>query len=165
MSDIQVGDDTVLTVQAMNGQYRIEANPEQDDPWPDPVDALTTGEEGWIAVLTGTQHGPVSIRFQFLATAPEMVETDWEMVGERDLQCEDDVVRIRDLFSDAAPQIITVSPGIYRLRVHVSGRSAAAPFGIVNEPIERHFIQMWTAQESSDPVVLVGPDDWANAYS
>jgi hypothetical protein len=164
MSDIHLGDDTVLTIQAMNGQYRIEADPEQDDAWPDPVDALTSGEDGWIAVLTGTQHGPVAIRFEFLPAAPDAVATDWDMVGERDLHCEDSVVRIKDLFSDAQPHVITVTPGIYRLRLHVSGRSAAASVRIVTEPIERHFIQMWPVAESSDPVLLVGPDDWAKAY-
>jgi hypothetical protein len=46
----------------------------------------------------------------------------------------------------------------------MTGRAAAQPFGIVHEPIERHFIQMWAVSEPSDQVVLVGPDDWGRLY-
>jgi hypothetical protein len=83
MSELHLGDDAVLTVKAMNCQYRIEADPEQWEDWPTPVNSLTTGEDGWISVLTGTRFGPVTIRFQFLATAPESVDAGWEVVGER----------------------------------------------------------------------------------
>lgn len=159
-----MGDDAVLTVTAMNGQYRIDADPEQDDPWPETIDALTTGEDGWIAVLTGTQHGPVLIRFQLRMAAPESIDSGWQMVGERDLYCEADTVRIHDLFSNVPPHVIAVDPGIYRVRIHVFGRSDAASVSIVEEPIERHFIQMWKVRTPGDPAILVGPDAWATAY-
>jgi hypothetical protein len=164
MSELHVGDDTVLTVIAMNGQYRIEADPEQDEDWPTPVNALATGEDGWVAVLTGTQFGPVTVQVQILAAPPESYETGWEMVGERDLHCDEDVIRIRDLFSNIPPDTVTVRPGIYRLRIHVSSRAEASPFAVVEEPIERHLVQMWAVPEPRDPVVLVGPDEWGRNY-
>ena len=164
MSELHLGDDTVLTVRAMNGQYRIEANSEQYEDWPIPINALTTGEAGWIAVLTGTHNGPVAIRFQFLTAAPALVETGWDMVGERDLYCEEDTVKIKDLFTSMPPHIIIVVPGTYRLRLHVAGRSAAASVRMLSEPIERHFIQMWAVSQATGQAILAGPDDWGTAF-
>lgn len=161
---LHVGDDAVLTVTAMHGQYRIEADPEQWEDWPDPVDALTSGEDGWIAVLTGTQWGPVTVRFQFRDSAPEALEPGWDMVGERDLVCDETEVRITDLFSNTPPHVVVVTPGRHRLRIHVADRAAAHPFGIVSEPIERHFVQMWATDQPADTVLLTEPDEVARAY-
>jgi hypothetical protein len=92
------------------------------------------------------------------------METGWDMVGERDLYCEEDTVQIKDLFSSMPPHLAIVVPGIYRLRLHVAGRSAAASVRILSEPIERHFIQMWAVPQATDQVVLAGPDDWGTAF-
>jgi hypothetical protein len=61
---------SVLTVTAMNGQYLVEASQRRGTPWPDPADALTTGEDHWMAVLTGTQHGPVTITVALAGEPP-----------------------------------------------------------------------------------------------
>jgi hypothetical protein len=163
---IHVGDDAVLTVKAMNGQYRIEADPEQWDEWPDPMYGLTTGEDGWIAVLTGTQHGLVTVRFQFRDSAPRELEPGWDMVGERDLICEDTTVRVKDLFSNVPPHVVVVTPGRYRLRIHVADREAAQRAGVatINEAIEKHFIQMWATGESAETVLLTEPDEKGRRY-
>lgn len=163
---IHVGDDAVLTITAIHSQYRIEADPEQWDEWPDPVDGLTTGEDGWIAVLTGTQHGLVTVRFQFRDSAPRELEPGWDMVGERDLVCEGTQVLVKHLLGDIPPDVVAVTPGRYRLRIHVAGREAAQRAGVAthNEPIERHFVQMWATSEPAETMLLTEPDEKARRY-
>lgn len=73
----------VATVQ--DGQYYIEASGGRGGDWRDPQDGLTTGQANWVAVITGTQWGPVAVHLQSLSTAPASVEAGWEMVVERDI--------------------------------------------------------------------------------
>ncbi|GAA0970866.1 hypothetical protein [Actinocorallia libanotica] len=76
--------DPVL-VTAQEGQYHIQDGPERLNPWPDPVEALTTGEDNWIAVITGTQWGPVTVHHRLLSKPPTALDPDWDMIAERDI--------------------------------------------------------------------------------
>jgi hypothetical protein len=55
----------VATVQ--DGQYYIEASGGRGGDWLDPQDGLTTGQDNWVAVITGTQWGQNS----------SVVDTGW----------------------------------------------------------------------------------------
>jgi hypothetical protein len=156
----------VLTMKAMNGQYVIESSPERSDPWPAPFDALTTGEENWIAVLTGTEFGLVEIEVAITGEFPgwDPGQQGWDMVGERDLAVEHGEVLIHDLFSNIPPCRLQLGHRRYRLRIHVRGRAEAAPHGYLAEVLERHQILFVPTDEVRPPATLKGPDEWARNY-
>jgi hypothetical protein len=156
----------VLTIKAMNGQYVIESSPKRSDPWPAPFDALTTGEGNWIAVLTGTEFGPVEIGVAIAGEFPgwEPGQKAWDMVGERDLAVEHGEVLIHDLLSDTPPCRLRLGHRRYRLRIHVRGRTEAAPYGYLAEVLERHHILFFPTDEVRPPATLKGPDEWARNY-
>lgn len=152
----------VLTVQAMDGQYLFDSFGLHDDPWPEPWQALTGGDHTWISVLTGTHYGPIDIRLQVHTAAPTDVDAGWEMVGERDLWCNEGGLRLHDLYSNEPGCHLDVQPGPYRVRIHVAGRAEAASIGDTKTPVERHFIQLWPTSIDAPPELHIGPDEYAH---
>jgi hypothetical protein len=86
------------------------------------------------------------------------------MVAERDLWCTEGGLRVHDLYSDAPGYHLDISPGPYRVRVHVAQRSVAAAIGDTRDPTERHFLQVWPTSDDAEPQLLTGPDSYATAY-
>lgn len=152
-----------LSVTAADGQYWLDASQLYDDPWPDPVYALFTGEEDWIAILTGTQYGPVTVHVTVTGTVPEQLEPGWDMAGERDLLLPAGTVRILTPASTPALQL-QLDPGRYRVRIHVRGRSEAQPYGHLEEPLEEHHLVLWPTRQPQSPALLTGPDEYADDY-
>jgi hypothetical protein len=153
----------VLTVNAKERQYRIQATVDYDQPWPASEDGLTTGEDSWTAVITGTQWGPVTIGVQVLGEAPLRLEEGWDMVVERDIVSEAGGLEIIELF-DTGGASIRASAGRLRLRIHVHNRAGAAPHGYLDTALESHLIQIWPSDEPQPPAMLVGPDEFATRY-
>ncbi|MFI0366641.1 hypothetical protein ACH35V_02105 [Actinomadura sp. 1N219] len=155
-----------LVVEAREGQYLIEAAAGRDNVWPPPLDGLTTGEDSWTAVLTGTSWGPVTVHLQSLDRQPDTIAGDWEMIVERDIVTDESGgLEVRGIFQEGAAGGVPLPPGRYRLRIHVRGRSAAAPHNILETPVEAHLIQLWPTTAAHPPAVLVGPDDEASRKS
>lgn len=150
-----------VLIRAVEGQYRIEGSINVTNPWPTPLDGLTTGESNWIAVLAGTQFGPVRLRLEYLPEPPEGVDPGWEMVVERDISNEGRGIAVMCIFDQRQTAGLPLPTGIYRVRIHVRNRTEAAQYNIVDSPLEDHLIQIWPAPEHSKPTVLVGPDSEA----
>ncbi|MGI5171444.1 SAM-dependent methyltransferase [Spirillospora sp. CA-253888] len=154
-------DPRALTVTAQEGQYHIEAAADRNDPWPPPRDGLTTGEDNWAAVLTGTEWGPVTVHLQALQAPSAHIAPSWEMIAERDLVTATGIVEVRSIYLDNAAARLALTPGRYRLRIHVRGRALAAPYSVLETPLETHLIQLWPNPTAQDPVLLTGPDQYA----
>jgi len=145
-------------IQAEDGQYLIEGGPERIDVWPDSATGLTTGEAQWIAVLAGTQHGPVNVAAHLLDTQPPLITGQWDMVVERDLTVTVGVVLITNHYRIGKPITIAVESRLHRVRIHVRGRNEAIRHNFLKEPLESHYIELWPAGEPKTEVILVGPD-------
>ncbi|KAA9163960.1 hypothetical protein FPZ12_007970 [Amycolatopsis acidicola] len=162
---IEYGDDVVLEVRVSNRQYHVEANGDREDPWPYPADALTTGEENWFGVLCGTAQGPVNLRVQLLREKPaDQLDERWEMVGERSISVDGKHLQIIEIAAPAPFHTLKTGAGEYRARISVAHRWEARQAGNVTKPLEEHFLQIWPADDLSDPVVLRGPDTYAINY-
>jgi uncharacterized protein YndB with AHSA1/START domain len=154
--------DVVLTIRAMDGQYHIRSSPGIDNMWPGTTDGLFVGEDNWIAVLCGTQWGPVTISIHGHNAYPTEVDHDWDMAGEWTLYCPTGRLTIQDTYSNDRPTAIDVPTGWVRLRLSVRDRSIAAQAPEpITEPIERHYLQYWPVSDREDPTVVHGPDDYA----
>jgi len=154
--------DVVLTVPAMDGQYHVRTYPGVIDAWPDTADGLLVGEENWIAVLCGTQFGPVSLRIQRYDSRPSEVAVGWEMGVEWSLEAPDGVLSVHDIYSNNEPTLVTVPSGWLRIRVSVRGRLRAAETPEpVTVAIEEHLLEIWPAADGEDTAVVSGPDEYA----
>jgi hypothetical protein len=143
-----------MSVLVQHGQYRVEASDGFTDPWPAPKDKLTTGEDNWIAVLTGTQFGPLTIQAVVLDARPTEVVSGWEVVGERDLVAAEGRISIKSLFASESSHQFSVAPGRYRVRIHARGLAMAQPHGHLDVPLEDHYLQFWLSTEEAEPTVL-----------
>lgn len=150
-----------LTVRASYSQYLLDSSRQVDDPWPDPIHGLTTGEEDWLAILTGTQYGPVTVHLAVTGAQPERVESGWDMVGERDLSVPTGTVNVGGP-GDTPELQLRLEPGLYRVRIHVRGRAQAQPYGYLEKPMEEHLILLWPSQRPQPPARLTDPDDYAS---
>lgn len=167
---INFGDDVVLTVNAEDGQYHINAAGVHVDPWPTPTAALFGGEDNWIAVLCGTEYGPITVRIQVLDAAPGITTDDqWDMIGERDLvqnpgdhqptRWGRDIVTITELYSDAVA-VMAMPAGRYRVRIHVRNRQEAHHRNDPFTAFEEHYLIFWHADDSTAPRILTDLDEY-----
>jgi hypothetical protein len=145
-------------IRAEDGQYLIEGGPDRVDAWPDPVTAITTGEADWIAVLTGTHHGPVNVTAQLLDARPAAITGQWDMVVERDLTVTFSAVLIINHYRTGPPISIPTKRSVHRVRVHARGRDEAIRHNILEDPVEDYLIQLWPVEEPRQEEILVGPD-------
>src|SRR5689334_4812439 len=99
MLEINVGQRHSVTVHAQ-GQYQLISNVDDPGVWPAP-DGLTTGAEGWLSVLTGTRYGPINLDIEFLEGAPTGVRGDFEMIAERDINVDNEILEIQELHRSA----------------------------------------------------------------
>ncbi|MFI0468291.1 hypothetical protein ACH347_29770 [Saccharopolyspora sp. 5N102] len=155
-------DDVVLAVTVRDGQYHIRSLPGIDDMWPGSRDGLFVGEDNWVAVLCGTQWGPLELRVRRHDAPPGGVDRDWEMAAEWSLDCVEGALSIQSLYGSNPPHTIDVPPGWVRLRLSVRGRQRAQE---ATEPLdaaaENHFLELWPVPERYDPAVVLGPDSLA----
>jgi hypothetical protein len=156
--------DEVLTIHAMDGQYLIESDSHRDNLWPATVDGLTTGEANWVAVLTGANYGLVVVRITLLEISPAQVASPWDMVVERDLSVAGAGITVRSLYSNEGLAHIHADPGLYRMRIHVKGRSEGHQRSDPTRQVEFYYVQFWSAALSAAPAMLIGPDDFAAHY-
>jgi hypothetical protein len=172
---INAGDDVVLTVHAQDSQYHVNAAGLHDNPWPEPTASLFGGEDNWIAALTGTEYGPVTVRVQYLASAPPAVEVEhWDMIGERDLLQDPsgypptrwgrDVATIAEIYGDVVA-VLAMQAGRYRVRLHVRNRQEAHQRNDPTTAIEQHLFQIWSAASAQPAQVLTDIDSYARARS
>ncbi|HJP77448.1 MAG TPA: hypothetical protein VJ914_24480 [Pseudonocardiaceae bacterium] len=170
---INVGDDVVLTVNAQDGQYHINAAGLHTDPWPTPTATLFGGDDNWIAVLCGTEYGPITVRVRYLGVAPSITTGErWDMIGERDLVQDPgdhsptrwgrDIVVITEIYSDVVA-VIAMPPGRYRMRVHVRGRQEAHQRNDPLAAIEEHSLVFWRVDRATPPETLTDLDEYGNA--
>ncbi len=66
MTDNPCDNEVVLTVRVADGQYHVDTGIEHDDPWPASDDGLSTGEHGWIGVISGVDWGTLALVVQIL---------------------------------------------------------------------------------------------------
>ncbi|RKS68254.1 hypothetical protein BZB76_6514 [Actinomadura pelletieri DSM 43383] len=154
-----------MILQVQDGQYMVDAvADEYGDDWPEPEDSLTTGEEHWVYVITGTSWGPVTVHTQNLSQPPDEVEPGWEIVVERDILARQGVLTVENLYQSSATGGLRVRPGRARLRVHARGRAEARANKALEEPIEAHLLQIWPTDAPQTPSMLVGPDEYGRTY-
>ncbi|WP_157430709.1 hypothetical protein [Actinomadura macra] len=157
-------DPRTYVVPVQDGQYYIEASGGRGGDWLDPQDGLTTGQSNWVAIFTGTQWGPVTLRLQSLPERSTDLETGWEMIVERDIVTADGGLAVVSTYS-AGSGGMKLPPGRGRLRIHVRDRAVALRHSKLESPLETHFIQVWPSSEPQAPAVLLGPDDVASQIS
>lgn len=160
-------DSAGLDVRAEEGQYHLQASYVRVNPWPQPSDSLSTGEDNWIAVITGTSMGPVHVDVALHSQRPEPALSGWEMVAERDIIVGTEGLTIRRPLGRSRDPHLALSalPGRYRVRIHASGRDEASRAGpVLTSPLERHLIEIWPVQEPQPPQVLLGPDQYGQHY-
>lgn len=168
---INAGDDVVLTVDAEDGQYHINAAGLHNNPWPTPTSGLFGGEDNWIAVLCGTEYGPVTVRVQYLNAAPATATSEhWDMIGERDLVQDPadhpptrwgrDIVTITEIYSDAVA-VMAMPGGRYRARIHVRNRQESHNRNDPFTAIEEHLLIFWSVGSSTPPQTLTELDDYS----
>lgn len=159
---IRLGEELVLTVRAADGQYHLDTGVVHDNPWPDSVDGLTTGEAGWMAVITGVEWGPIAVRVQVRHAAPAGTDLGWDMVAERDLIVGGRGIAINEIYEAAPGYVCDAAPGLHRVRVSVRGRGAQHGEG--GESVEQHFLQIWPASSPTQPSTVHGPDRYGELY-
>jgi hypothetical protein len=162
MLSIDPGERLTMTLHA-EGQYQFVSEQGFVDTWPTTKDGLTTGAEDWMSVLTGTRYGPITVELAHLENPPGEIQTDYEMVVERDIEVVDHKISILELFRSAAGQFRT-GFGVYRVRISVRQRQEAHDAAENGPPIEEHLIQIWVVPDISEPATLVGPDTYARTY-
>lgn len=158
-------DDVVLTIQIQDGQYHLHTGSSTGDPsWPDTPNGLLLGEETWLAVLTGTQWGPLVVTLQSLNARPVSIDPGWDMAAEWTLNTPDSEITLQTTYGGATT--IATPEQWTRLRISVRNRRAAARRAelgeaVLTEPVEQHLIQYWPTTHVEDPAILVGPDEVA----
>ncbi len=84
------------------------------------------------------------------------------MVIERDLPVNDEGITITDLYLGNPHHAVDVPPGLWRVRLSVTGRDTSQ---VANtESSERHLIQMWPTTTARPRETLRGPDTYAQLY-
>jgi hypothetical protein len=157
--------DVVLTLTAREGQYHIHSSAGMDNPWSGTSDGLFVGEDTWVAILCGTQWGPVTASVRRHDARPAEIDSGWDMVAEWTLECPRGLLTIQALYSSEQVTAFDVPAGWVRLRVSVRNRYAASTTPEpIPEPIEHHHIQYWPVPDRQDPAVIHGPDDFASLY-
>jgi len=158
---LQPAPDVTFEILARYGEYGIETGAPHEDGFPDPLDFLTTGEDSWMLVLCGTGWGPVTLTVGTHAVPPA-VDTDgrWDMIGERDIVAAGTSIEFRPML-DAPNHTILVTPGRYRVRVHVKDRAAAHALGRIETPHETHRVDIWAVRNATDPATLTPPDRYS----
>jgi hypothetical protein len=152
-----------LTLAAADNQYQIQSDTHREDPWPDSPDGLLTGEDGWLAVITGAEWGPVEVVVEYRTAAPERLPDDYEMSAERDLYVDNGRIGIREIYAPRAAEVLDAGNGRYRVRVSVSGRWEAFT-AKSDSPAERHLVQIWRSEQPAEPATLTSPDRYARNY-
>lgn len=155
-----------MILKVQDGQYMVDAVAEEyGDDWPDPEDSLTTGEERYAYVITGTSWGPVTVYTQNLPQRPDEIEPGWEIVVERDIIADQGGLSVENLYQTGPTGGLAVRPGRARLRVHARSRAEARASKELEEPLEAHLLQIWPTNEAQPPIVLIGPDEYGRNYS
>lgn len=151
----------VVTVSTADGQYRIE-DPSQPvtNPWPTPTDGITTGENGWLVILTGVEWGPLDVTIQHLPAKPDKVLDDWEIIAERSINTTDTNLNIVTTSLDLVHTISLGVRGWYTVRAHARGRMSRLARHHHTEGQEEHLLQLWPTAHKQAPTLLVGPDEY-----
>ena len=153
----------VLVVAARDGQYHLRGSDGLDDMWPGTQAGLPVGEDNWLAILCGTEFGPVEVTVHCLSSPPP-AENGWEMIVERDLEVEDAIV-IRELYVQDQPSTVPATPGWNRLRISVRARyEAASTAALLESPVEQHLIQLWPVTTWTESQIIAGPDRYGQNY-
>jgi hypothetical protein len=144
-------------------QYQVESDRDRFEEWPDSPDGLLTGEDTWFAVITGVEYGYADVTLRLLREAGP-VDPGYEMAAERDFYVQPDHgIDLYELLEPQSLLSIDAQPALYRVRVNVTGRWAAAQPRDDN-PIEQHLIELWPVERESPPRVVTGLDEFARSY-
>ncbi|QRP47934.1 hypothetical protein [Amycolatopsis sp. FDAARGOS 1241] len=153
--------EVVLTVPVRDGQYHLRSAPGVDNMWPGTQDGIFVGEDNWVAVLCGTDWGPVELTVRVLPEPPDSVDARWDMAAEWTLDGLGHL-QIHDTYNTATVADLDVPEGWIRLRLSARDRSLAAQAPEQPErPTEHHQLEIWPVSERLDPAVVLGPDDHA----
>lgn len=157
--------DVVLTLTAREGQYHIHSSSGINNAWPGTNDGLFVGDDSWVAVLCGTQWGPITLNVRHHEVKPVSVEQGWDMVAEWSMNCSRGRLTVQSLYGDEPEIFVPVSSEWVRLRVSVRNRMSGAEIQEpVAEAVEEHHLQYWPTPERESPAVLHGPDDFGTLY-
>jgi hypothetical protein len=136
-------------VTARDGQY-ILADAAGD--MPDPADTeglllapgLTTGG---AVVVTGTYWGPIEVTVEIHDQPPPAPDETWEETAQITQQTISGQVYLAELYAEGPdlPTLETDPDSQYHIRIHANGRDRARDLDDIDEPVERHLIQLWPA--------------------
>lgn len=160
MADAQF--EVVLTVPVRDGQYHLRSAPGVENMWPGTRDGVFVGEDNWVAVLCGTNWGPLQLTVRQYPEPPATIEHGWDMTAERTLDCSDGYIGIHDTYNNVEVADLDVPEGWIRLRLSVRGRRAASEIPEQQQqPAEQHLLELWPVSHYLDPTTVQGPDDYA----
>ncbi|MFB7620570.1 hypothetical protein [Kitasatospora sp. NPDC056181] len=115
---------------------------------------VSTRGDSFAIIMTGTEFGPVQLRYEPHGQAPPLTLDEWDDVVEVSMRLDTDT-RIHGPIPDdrvaGLPPVSHQGPGPYRIRVHTRGRDAARALGdIFGPPAEHHLIQTWPAPQAPE---------------
>ncbi|MDT8913731.1 hypothetical protein [Amycolatopsis sp. PS_44_ISF1] len=114
-----------------------------------------------MAVLCGTQFGPVEVTLRLHHQPPAVDTVRWDMSVERTLQSPAGELIVTSIYS-GDPQTLTVPAGHLRLRVSVRNRAGASTLTTPPDAtVEHHHIDLWPVETDQPPQVVHGPDELA----
>lgn len=111
------------------------------------TNSLTTRLDAGVHIFTGVWGGPVHLSLEILASAPSAQPTAWwDDISEDSVVLRGDplVVTVPGTDADTTAELVTLSAGSYRLRVHARGRDLDFDL-IAEEPREWYLLQIWPA--------------------
>ncbi|RDI59040.1 hypothetical protein [Nocardia pseudobrasiliensis] len=154
---------TTVTVQVDHHQFTLGAVD---------ADTLDTRSEGtvvwagpgFVTVLTGIAHGPVTVTAEEADVAPgtDGIEA-WEAVEETILESEE-LLQLMRLDGEPVAGFAPILPGRYRLRVHARGRDLDFD-GTATESSEQYWLRWWPTDDTDTGIRALRKTDAAYSPS
>lgn len=114
-----------------------------------------TRGDSFAIVMTGTEFGPVRLRYEPYDQALPLPLDGWDDVVEVSMRLTDATTIHGPIPDDrvrALPPVSHRGAGTYRIRVHTRGRDAARDLGDIDgTPVEDHLLQAWPAPRARKP--------------
>lgn len=143
------------TVRAAYYQYYVYGGGELD-PSPETTGGLLDVlDDQALRINCACHTAPVAVTTEALNTAPDRIESGWELAAEADIATTTGQLMVLAWEPTERPpamgNLAGAGPGRYRLRCYARGRQTAAQHHVLTEPLEHHLLQPWPVTEPHSP--------------